>query len=164
MMENSVWYKNIENQIIEQKEKLYKRDYRFFHVDTFLLLSKKIDEFSHSCHECKELKATSEYIAANLFNLINDNSLARKSYEEKLEQIRKHLRKTHGILPKEYNTSFFSLIGLVIGLLLGFLVFLFNNEWLRGGLLIGSAVGLLVGRIYGRILDGKLIKDGKVLK
>jgi hypothetical protein len=52
----SVWYDKIEIQIDENIEKLYKKDYKFYQVDTFLKLAKKIDEFSVDCIECKSLK------------------------------------------------------------------------------------------------------------
>jgi len=163
-MDESIWYKKLEIQVLDKKESLYKRDFKFYHVDTFLKLSKRIDGFSHQCPECLELKTEAEKLAENLLEYLKGDLASRKIYEEKLSLMQKHIRSIHKILPKEYYTSLYSFLGIIVGIALGwFALFMINQAYIKQGLFFGFVFGLILGRIFGNRLDKKLKKANRVL-
>jgi len=82
-MQESLWYKKIEKTIIEENEKLYKNDFKFYQVDSFLKIAKKIDSFAPDCKTCKEAKINSEDLAENLFEYLKGDVHSRRNYEKK---------------------------------------------------------------------------------
>jgi len=163
-MSESIWYKKVELQIIEKNEKLYKKDFKFYQVDTFLKLAKKTDEFSSSCRDCKLLKQKVEEVSENLDTYLSGEIASRRSYEKILNEISDHIKKIHKVYPKQYNLYTFSFFGIITGLVLGWLVaWLINENYVKGGLILGFVIGLLAGRIIGKIRDKNLAKEGRVL-
>ena len=158
-MEESVWYRLLDEQVQEEVKKLYKTDFRFFHVDTFLNYAKTIEGFSGECTECSDFKNNINDLADNLASMISGTVASRRQFEDHLEKIRKHLRLVHGIYTKDYMLSLFSFVGIVGGSLLGFIIVLLVNKSMTfEGLIIGAFIGLIIGRIYGKIADKKLEK------
>jgi hypothetical protein len=161
----SVWFDKIKIQVDENFEKLHKKDFKFYQVDTFLKLAKKVDEFSSDCIDCKSLKRKIEEASENLDFYLNGEISSRRSYEKILNEISKHIRKTHKVFPKQYNLYSFSFFGIIAGLFLGWLIALLIDEtYLKGGLILGFTVGLIAGRIVGKIRDRKLHQAGKILE
>ncbi len=163
-MEESLWYKKIEKTIIEEDKKLHKNDFKFYQVESFLRIAKKVDQFAPECKTCSNYKIDSEELTENLFDYLKGDVNSRRNYENKLDVMNKHLRKEHSIYPKQYFISLYSFFGLVSGLLLGALIaFATIPGFLKQSLLFGFVVGLFVGRIWGKIKDKKLIRTGRVL-
>jgi hypothetical protein len=163
-MDESVWYKRIENQVHVEVERLYRRDYRFYHVDTFLNISRKLDAFSSDCPVCSEMKQVSEEIAGNLSELLKGDISLRRTYEKKLEALRAHLQADHQIYPKGYYSSFYSFIGIVSGLVSGYIfAFFINQGWMKESLIMGSVFGLIIGRVYGILKDKMVRSEGRNL-
>ncbi len=161
----SVWYDKIEIQVDKNIEKLYKKDYKFYQVDTFLKLAKKIDEFSVDCIECKSLKKKAEDVSENLDTYLNGEIALRRRYEKTLNEIGNHVKKVHKVFPKQYNLYSFSFFGIIAGMGLGWLItWLIDDTYLKGGLIFGFTIGLIVGRIIGKIRDKELLKEGRVLE
>ena len=163
-MEESLWYKKIEKDIIDENEKLYKNDFKFYQVESFLKIAKKIDQFAPDCEICKESKKVSEELTLNLYDYLKGDVSSRRKYEKKIDTMNKHLRKVHSIYPKQYFISLYSLLGVVAGLLLGAIVaYATIPGFLQQSLLFGFVLGLFVGRIWGKIKDKNQMKEAKVL-
>lgn len=161
-MSDSIWYKKIELSINEESEKLYKKDFKFYQVDTLLKLSKKIDSLSSDCNECKELKNTIEEVANHLSDYLKGDIASRKKYEKILNSTSNHLKKSHKIYPKQYNLYSYSFFGIIAGLGLGGLSWFFAKEYLHLSLLLGFTIGLITGRIIGKIKDNRLAQENRV--
>ena len=147
----SLWYKKLEIKILEENEKLYKNDFKFFQVETFLRAAKKADSLSEKCDTCKIHKETSEEIADNLQNYLKGDFKSRKDYEKKLTTITKHLRKGHQIYPEQYFISLYSLFGILGGLAFGAVIaYLTIPGFIKQAMLFGFVGGLLIGRILGK--------------
>ncbi|RLD80017.1 MAG: hypothetical protein DRJ10_07995 [Bacteroidetes bacterium] len=163
-MDESLWYKKIEKKIIEENEKLYKNDFKFYQVESFLKIAKKVDQFAPNCENCNGSKTISEELAENLFEYLKGDVNSRRKYENKLETMNKHLRKEHSIYPKQYFISLYSFFGVAGGLLSGVLIaYMTIPGFMKQSLLFGFVAGLIIGRIWGKIKDNKLIKAEKVL-
>ena len=162
---DSIWYKKIENQIIEQNEKLYKKDFKFYQVDTLLKLAKKADELSDNCQTCKHLKPSIEEIAENLSDYLKGDVGSRKKFEKKVDEINGHIRNVHKIYPSQFYLYTYSFAGIAIGILSGLLCsYPFGTSYLKQGIFIGFVSGLIAGRIIGKIRDKKLRSKGKILE
>lgn len=160
----SVWYKKIENKVLEQNEQLYKKDFRFYQVDVFLKLAKKVDEFN-SCKTCKQLKSQIEEVAGNLSDYLKGDVGSRRNYERKLNEISKHIKVVHKIYPKQHNLYTFSFYGIASGLGLGALIaYIIDKNYIEEGLIIGFTIGVIVGRIIGKIKDKRFHQEGKTLE
>jgi hypothetical protein len=164
IMEESVWYTKTEMQVAQKLDKVYKRDVKFYQVDSFLKMAKKVDTLAASCKSCNELKISAEYIAENLSELLKGDISSRIIYEKKLEEIRLHLRKQHHIYPAQYNLYLYSFLGLAFGLMLSYLIMkIINPNALKEGLVLGTVIGLISGRIIGKFRDGRLKKENRLL-
>lgn len=164
-MSESIWYKKIEKSIVEETEKLYKNDFKFYQVDTFLKIAKKTDQFSGQCSTCKGFKSEQEELAENLFEYLKGDVKSRRNYEKKLDIMNSHLRKEHNIRPKQFYISLYSFLGVVGGLALGAAVaYLTIPGFIKQSLLFGFVSGLFIGRVWGKIKDKAQEKAGLVLK
>jgi F0F1-type ATP synthase assembly protein I len=163
-MEESVWYTKTEMLVAQQLDKVYKRDVKFYQVDNFLKMAKKVDTLAATCKSCYDLKINAEYIAENLSELLKGEIASRIIYEKRLEEIKLHLRKQHYIYPAQYNLYLFSFVGLVFGTVLGYLIMNFVNPgFLKEGLVLGTVIGLISGRIIGKFRDMRLKKENRLL-
>lgn len=163
-MQESLWYQKLEKTAIEQNDLLYKNDFKFFQVDTFLKIAQKIDRFSGECTVCKESKQISEELTENLFEYLKGDLKSRKAFEKKVNAMHDHLRKVHNIYPPSYFTSFYSLLGVILGMLAGALIaYLSIPGFLKQSLLFGFVLGLITGRILGKIKDKNQYKKGLTL-
>ncbi len=163
-MQESLWYKKLEKTAIEQNDLLYKNDFKFFQVDTFLKMAQKIDYFAGECDFCKESKEVSEELAENLFDYLKGDLKSRKAFEKKINAMHDHLRKKHRVYPPSYFISLYSLLGVILGLLGGALIaYLTIPGFMQQSLLFGFVIGLIAGRILGKIKDKKQFEAGLTL-
>jgi len=147
----TLWYKKLEIKVLEEIEKLYKNDFKFYQVETFLKAAKKTDGFSEQCSTCKIHKKSSEKIADNLENYLKGDFKLRKDYEKQLDKITKHLKKEHKIYPEQYFISLYSLFGVLGGFGAGALIaYLTIPGFINQSMLFGFVGGLIIGRILGK--------------
>jgi len=160
----TLWYKKLEIKVLEEIEKLYKNDFKFFQVETFLKAAKKADNFSEQCSTCKIHKKSSEKIANNLENYLKGDFKLRKDYEKQLDKITKHLKKEHKIYPEQYFISLYSLFGVLGGVGIGALIaYLTIPGFINQSMLFGFVGGLIIGRILGKRKDRIQKLSNKVL-
>ena len=163
-MSESLWYKKIDKTIIEETEKLYKNDFKFYQVDSFLKIAKKTDQYAADCKACSGFKEEAEDLAENLFEYLKGDVKSRRNYEKKLDVMNRHLRKEHKIYPKQFFISLYSFLGVVGGLAFGAAVaYLTIPGFLQQSLLFGFVAGLIIGRVWGKMKDKKQEKAGLVL-
>jgi len=162
-LKESLYYKVNQN-IQEAKEKIHKKDYKFFQVELLLDLTKLTQKFSKDCKHCEANKKELEDITENISDAINTIS-GRQKYTDRIDNITSHFRKAHKIYYKGYFLSIYSLLGMLIGAVAGVLVALPINIHITAfGGMVGFTVGLIVGRILGRIKEKKLASNNQFLK
>lgn len=163
-MTESIWYNKIEIEIEQKSENLHAKDLKFYQVDRFLKLAKRIDKLSVECKECKFLKQQIEETAGSLDVLLSGEIALRKKYENKLTELDKHLRKAHQIYPNQYFLYLYSFVGIAGGLLLGAVIgLILDAGYTKTSVILGFAIGLAVGRIYGKLQDSKLKKEDRII-
>ncbi len=159
-----VWSKKIQNDIDEQIDDIYKRDYKFYKIDRLERMSVRIDEFSDTCSECEALKTEVEDITSRLAEYLKGIPQMRSEYEKRNEEIVTHLQKAHGLAYKEYFVSSYSFIGFASGsaVFAGIMWFI-NPNFIIPSLLMGFTVGLIIGRILGKRKDKEKAANGLIL-
>lgn len=157
----SEWTENFENDIKAQIEGVKRLDAGFMNVRLLNNSAKKLDEFAPECNICKQYKRDYEEILPEVVKRI-DESQFRDSYEKKLVAVSKHLEQQHGLMPKGYFTSFYTFVGLLIGLSLGAgIAFLIKEDFVYTGLFWGGFSGVFAGRLLGLLKDKNMTKIGR---
>jgi len=160
----TLWYRKLEIKVLEENEKLYRNDFKFFQVETFLKAAKKADSFSNKCDVCQTHKERAEEMADNLENYLKGDFKLRKDYEKQLDKITKHLKKEHKIYPEQYFISLYSLFGVLGGVGVGALIaYLTIPGFINQSMLFGFVGGLIIGRIFGKRKDNTQKLENKVL-
>lgn len=158
------WSNTVKKEIENQRDNIFKRDYKFFKIDRLERISERVDDFSGECEKCKELKIEIEDIVSGLSDSVNGSPGNRSRYEKRNERIVKHLKNEHKLIHRDYYSSVYSFAGLVFGLVLfGSVTFLINIEYFTFGLLTGFTVGIIVGRVIGRRKDKEKERTGLIL-
>jgi len=159
-----VWSKSIKINIENQKEEIFKRDYKFFKIDRLERIAERIDIFSDECEICEEFKKEVEDLSVNTAKLINGTPKERSSFEKRNEKIVKHLKNKHDLVHKDWYTSVYSLAGFATGIIVfGLIALLFDIRYLIFSLLFGFTLGIITGRIIGRKKDKQKEKDGLIM-
>lgn len=157
----SEWTENFENDIKTQIEGIKRLDAGFINVRLLNNSAKKLDEFSGVCSNCKQLKKDYEAILPEVVKRVEEPEF-RDNYEKKLIEVSKHLEKQHGIMPKKYYASLYTLIGIGVGLASGYLLtYLIREDLVYTGLFYGGIGGVLFGYFLGFKKDKKLSALGK---
>jgi tetrahydromethanopterin S-methyltransferase subunit G len=157
----SEWIENFENDIKVQIEGVKHLEAGYVNVRLLNNSAKKIDEYALECDICKQFKSDYEAILPKVVERVKDAEF-RDMYEKKLVEVSKHLENIHGIMPKRYYASLYTLIGIVLGLFLGYvLMYFINPDLLYTGLFYGGIIGIVTGRLLGLRKDKKLTLKGK---
>ena len=158
------WSKIINQNIQSNKEKIHKKDYKFYKVDRIEKMSYKLEDNSDSCQICKEFMSELEMLSLDFPEYINGSFADKSDFEKKHTKIFEHLMKFHNFVPELYYASRFSLFGIILGTLFGFFIgnfFSFVN--FRFSVLVGFALGLTVGRVLGVSKDKQKEKQKLVI-
>ncbi len=156
----SAWYYQVSKIINDQKENLYKRDFKFFQVDVLLKLAKKIDHYSSECNECNNYKKEILELSEQIPELLNNSLKGRREFEKNIDKYRNHLKRKHKLMPERYYISLYSLLGTVIGITVGLIAaLLINWHIVKFTVLLCFAIGLIVGRIIGNRKEKKQKKQ-----
>jgi len=159
-----VWSKKIQNEIDDQIDDIYKRDYKFYKIDRLERMAVRIDEFSDTCSECKALKNEVEDITSKLSKYLQGIPELRSEYEKRNEKIVTHLQKAHGLAYKEYYISSYSFIGFASGsAFFGGIMWFINPNFIIPSLLMRFTVGLIIGRIIGKKKDKEKAANDLIL-
>ena len=160
----SDWYQQIENKVTDLLQGTRDKDLRFFRVEEYLRMVKRVGEYSSSCRECNSFKYEVEKSVDTIGEAISNPGKARRNYDRQLGKLSTHMRKKHGFYPPFYFTYLLA-PGYAFGAtLVGFLVsFPFStiDKWFF--ILPAFVLGLIVGNIVGAKKDRQVRIDNKLL-
>lgn len=158
-MEGKAFYQIVYDRLEQKKESIDSSDFKFYNISHFPLLAKFTEEHSAKCDTCKQnIKLLAE-IVDSLPEVLSSNLTTRKIFEQQKTSIESHLKKVHQMR----FPGFYSSLGSLIGVFIGFLISLILNYTIGGTLfndimLIGLAVGLLGGITIGRMKDKNIFE------
>lgn len=145
---------SIKEEIEKHRGEIYKKDYTFFEVDTLYKSAVCVEQESSQCVECAAMLEDMQALAAEYPQMLNNGSHGRSEYQKRLSKYLEHLRKAHGYTRKGFFQPVYMAIGLLFGLLAG---------WISQHFTICMGIGLVIGYIAGAIRDRKAEKSGKTL-
>lgn len=159
-------YKNYRGKIkalIEIHDIAYK-DYSFFMLPRLLVFAEKLEGFSGECDDCKQFMKTLEDQVKILPHIVSDNVAYRKSYEKSLDEISKHLRKKHKLVPSSLFVSLYSFLGIIFGTIAGIAISIVFKDNLINNIIFASiGIGVIIGYVWGVIKDYTYKKRKMVL-
>lgn len=160
-MEN--WAEKLNTKIDENLTNANEKDLRFFRVAEFKRNINRVGEFSESCGFCNQQKIDIKEAVESINESIEVPGKKRKSYDRLISRLSAHMRKEHGFFPPFYYSYFYSFYGIVAGIFIGYLLFLFvpaNSEAL---FVAGFSVCLIIGYIIGSRKDSKIRKEKRLM-
>ena len=99
MEAHSDWYNRILKEINLHKDTLSKKDFKKYKLDLLLRIAKRVDDFSSHCGECYTFQQGITGLAQELSLLIQmPDKGGRKRYNKAINNITKHLQKTHKLV------------------------------------------------------------------
>ncbi len=154
MSEPTEWYRNIETGVESLKARIG-ADARDYHLDRFLKIARRVDEFAPTCPKCRlfqpEIDRMLRDLSANAPQILKEQ---KRAFLGGMEAILSHLQKTHGLISEGQNVGMWLAIGMAIGLALG--AALSNPA-------VGIPIGVALGLGVGTALDVRAKKEGKVI-
>lgn len=142
----------IKDIIARNRAEIYKKDYTFFEVDTFAKCADYVEKESANCPECRALLNDMVLLAERYPEMLNNGSSGRNKFQQHLNQYTSHLSDKHGYRRKGIYMPIYTMAGLAIGALAG---------WISGYYLVCMASCMILGYTIGSVLDRKAIKNGK---
>ena len=154
MPEPTQWFLNLQIELESLKSKLG-RDAQDYHLDRFLKIARRVDQFEPDCPKCRLIRPQMDQmlrdLAANAPQILHEQ---KRAFLGQMQDIMSHLRKTHGLVGEGENVGIWLGIGAAIGLALG--AGLSNPA-------LGIPIGVALGLIVGTALDARAKKEGKVI-
>ncbi len=158
---HSDWYNRIDKEINRHKDTLSKKDSKKYKLDLLLRVARRVNDFSAYCGECQAFKGEITGLVTELGNLVQlpDSNEKRKSYSKTINNMVKHLQKTHKLVSAGQNIGIWMAIGTGVGIAIGIAIgAAFDNPG------IGPAIGIGIGLAVGSYLDDKKAKkEGRVI-
>lgn len=155
MAEATEWYKMLETSVESLRERIGRADEKDYHLDRFLKLARRVDEFADTCPKCRLLRPDIEQmvrdLTANAPHILREQ---KRAFLGRMDSMLTHLRKTHGLISDSQNLGYGLVIGTAVGAALG--------SGLRNPA-IGVPVGVGVGVAVGVALDARARKKGRVI-
>lgn len=139
------------------------QDLRFFRIDELRRNIKRIDEYSASCSECSRFKSDIDASLHYMHEAVYNPGKSRRKLDHLVGQVAKHMKKEHQVYPPWYFNYNYSLYGIIVGGLLGVILFLVfpTKSWETiGG---GFFAGLLIGQIIGGKKDRKVREENRLM-
>ncbi len=156
------WIVQIHRNILEGKEKVNPRDITFFNVELIEKAAKHTLDHIKQCQQC-ELNKDELLALSRDFPQMLDTIDGRRDFTNRLDSILKHLRVDHKIYPKGYFTGLYSLLGITLGGILGWIIS--KLHWLStyAAMVSMLGVGFILGWLWGQIKDKNIARKGKRL-
>ena len=158
------WNQKIATTLKQELEGVKDSDLRFFRIEEYLRMIKRVDDFSADCHQCKQLKLEIEQEMKAVGRAIKHVGKERRDYDRHIDRLARHMKKEHGFYAPFFYTYSFSFFFTLIGAVIGLAVSLFFPAFDRWFFIVPALVaGLIAGQIVGTQKDAKIRSNNKIL-
>ena len=144
----------IQKSLEENRQRIYKKDYTFFNVEYISTLAKASIREGCNCRECCANTEKLALLASGYPELINSGEEGKRSLEDSMDGITKHLASQHGYARTGWYRALYSLIGMGIGLALALIVILAAGDHIGNSKVVFLTV-LFVAVFAGYIVGGR---------
>ncbi len=127
-------------------------------------LGKVLSDKAESCSECRVYWQQLQDKTIHIDQFFDDGNNYKIEFEKVVNEAMDHLKDRHKMRPKGLLLSIYAVIGMVVGVLVGFLfVSLPIVEMsMKGGLILGWIIGLTLGWFWGKRKEGKMHKENEL--
>lgn len=160
-MEN--WADELNLKIDVNLEKSREKDIRFFRIDEFKRNLTRVDEFSKSCSFCLKHKIDISEAIETIREAVEVPGKNRRDFDRLISRLARHMQKEHGFYAPYYFSYLHAFIGILAGLIIGYILFKLypvNGELL---LLASIMVGIITSYITGARKDNNIRKAKKIM-
>ncbi len=160
-MEN--WAEILISKIDLNLEKSREKDLRFFRVDEFKRNVERVDVFSNSCPFCHKHKIDIAEAVENINEAVEVPGKSRREFDRLISRLARHMQKEHGFYAPYYFSYLYAFIGILSGVIIGYVLFRIfpaSGELL---LLVSIMVGIIASYITGTRKDNKVRKENKIM-
>ena len=157
MEAHSKWHDETVRRINSYKDTLSQKDQKKYKLDLLLRIIRRVDDFSAACGECHLSQSEITKLIEDLGYLLqmpNPDKEKRKSYFKTINNVTKHLQKSHKLVTEGYYLGIGTAIGVGIGAVIGAAL---------GNSGAGTGIGVALGLAIGKYLDDKAKKEGRII-
>ncbi len=156
------WMVQLHQNILLGKEKVNPRDITFFNIDMIEQAARHTVLHMKDCQQCQANRDILLELSRQFPDMLNTIS-GRRDFTNKLDSVIKHLRQEHGIYPKGYFTGIYTLIGVTVGGIIGWILARAQVLSMYAAMVTLLGIGLIIGWVWGQIKDRQITKEGKRL-
>ena len=161
-MTDDKWFNGFLNTLEQNKTLISHHDFKFYNIARLPLVAKKVNEYSKSCEKCEEYKNSILHLVQKIKQYLGTSIKNRKYFEQKLNEIKSHLKKNHDIHFASYFSYTYTFIGFITGLALCTAIsYIVWKTFKTNIILSGTIIFIVIGRIYGYFIDRKKKKSNK---
>ncbi len=158
------WYNKIETRVTEQLKGARHKDLRFFRVEEYFRMTRRVEGFASSCRECNTFKYEIEKTSELVGQAVASPGKARITYDRLIGKLSKHMQKQHGFYPPFYFTYLLSVTYALVASVFGFvasLLFTQADKWFF--IITAFIIGLIAGNLKGAKKDSVVRNNKKLL-
>ncbi len=156
------WMVQLHQNIMQGKEKINPRDITFFNIDMIEQAARHTVLHLKDCDTCQTNRDVLLELSKKFPEMLNTIS-GRREFTNKLDSVVKHLRLKHGVYPKGFFTGVYTLIGVALGGITGWLLAKTQVLSMYAAMTTFLGIGLIAGWISGQVKDRQITKAGKRL-
>ncbi len=157
------WAIEITNSIDSKLEGTRDKDIRFYRIDEFKRNIARVETFSKSCAFCAQQKISITEVVDKIDEAINVPGQTRREYDRLISRLSTHIQKEHGFFTPFHFSYRYSFVGMVAGLIIGYVLINFNPGFWVEMLSIGFIIGLIPSYFLGSMKDNKIRRAKKLM-
>ena len=158
------WSEKIIQNIEEQLKGVRDKDLRFFRIEEFFRMTRRVDEYASSCRDCNSFKYEIEKISDDVSKAVKYPGRNRIRFDRLQGKMAKHMRKAHGFYPPFYFTYLLSASYAFSASAAAILLSLILPASYRWFIIIPAFIlGLITGNLSGAKKDAKVRNNQKLL-
>lgn len=158
-MNNKKWEELVIEKLEAKISEISPTDFRFYNISHFPIIAKRTVQESSKCSICTSNTEEIDRLIDALPQILTQNASDRRKFEQKKNEIEKHLRKKHHYHFPGYYAALGSLIGLFTGVVPGIFLRIFAaNDTLNKLSILILGLTLLAGWFIGTHIDKKLFR------
>ena len=158
------WSEKIAADLKQELQGVNEKDVRFFRMEEYLRMVKRVDEFSSSCSDCKQFQPGIEAQVSSMRQALKSPGKSRRRYDQHLNLLANHMKQKHGFQQPyffTYSYSFYYSFALAGFAFLVSLAIPSIDRWFF--IVPGFILGLLGGQLQGGRKDSKVRANKKLL-
>ncbi|WP_068473838.1 hypothetical protein [Saccharicrinis aurantiacus] len=150
------------NELDQKVEKMPRIQSRLANFEMLPRLGELLEAKKDSCPDCRNYWSKLQESTIAFEEFFDDGNDHLVEFENVVDETMQHLKSTHGIRPKGLVLSYKTVVLMVVGLFLGFLLGLIEPQLMKTGVVMGWLLGTLSGWFWGKSVEKQMKKNGLI--